>query len=100
MTRYNNCHNSLQLACQNLTLTDVVFGLIMMEFQYGRVPLSDVYRRIGAKLSLEREVIRTCLMILSERGFIEFYPLGKAPYVKLRCNYDKRRNRGSSQNKE
>lgn len=73
----------LKRAVSELTLVDLVHGMLIMEFAgaWGRTALPEVYRRLGAKLSLSRGIIRSCLLVLSYESKIELQAMGTHPYI-------------------
>jgi len=71
-------------ACLFLTLPDLVYGIILKEFTCGKIQLPEVYRKVGAKISIDKKIMRTCLVLLSEQGLIKFHPMGRTGYI-VRC---------------
>ena len=85
---YYNGKSLRQVVC-SIRLPEIVYGLSLLEFNTSfHIPVSEIYRRIGAKLSLDRKIMSACLLVLAGAGAIKFQHVGHEKFVEV-IRYDR-----------
>lgn len=87
MNKINNQVNKnggLQKTVCNIRLPEIVYGFILREFNTSfPIPASEIYRRIGAKISLDKTIIRSCLLVLCKAGALSIRNVGREQFIEV-----------------
>jgi len=67
-----------------IKLPEIVLGYILSEFSVNKIPSSEIYRRIGSRFSIDKKIIRACLILLQESDAIEFRNVCHESYILIK----------------